>query len=353
MPSASTDVGGRQAPALSSRAPTVPAVELVDLTKFYPKRRATDGSPIASVDHVNLTIDAGQVYGLLGPNGAGKSTTIRMIATLLEPTSGQVRVGGLDTRTHEREIRAMLGVALGGERSVYWKLTARQNLEYFAALHGHSRRRSQRRIIEVLDQMELADRADDHIETWSTGMRQRLVMARALLNHPQVLLLDEPSSGLDPHASQNMHERIVALKDMGHTILLTTHDMAEADSLSDRLGIIDGGKLVGEGTSAQLKRSVGVTTIAHARIIARSSADVDNLVLDLAGAATTTVESEGQDGYTLTLRGDLGDELIPTFISAALRHGVTVLRLENEPVSLKDVFLALTGRRLSAEPDPS
>ncbi|HEX5598177.1 MAG TPA: ABC transporter ATP-binding protein [Micromonosporaceae bacterium] len=352
MPSANTELD-RRAPALVSQDPPVAAVELEELTKFYPKRRAADGTPIPSVDHINLTIEAGQVYGLLGPNGAGKSTTIRMIATLLEPTSGHVRVCGFDTRTQEREIRALLGVALGGERSVYWKLTARQNLEYFAALHGRSRRQSRERIMEVLEQMDLADRADDHIETWSTGMRQRLVMARALLNRPQVLLLDEPSSGLDPHASQNMHEHIIALKESGHTILLTTHDMAEADSLSDRLGIIDKGKLVGEGTSAQLKRSVGATTIAHARIRAQADADVNSLVADLTGTATVTVEPEGQGAYALTLYSQLTDELIPRFISAALGQGVTVLRLENEPVSLKDVFLTLTGRRLSAEPDQS
>jgi ABC-2 type transport system ATP-binding protein len=341
-----------------SRRPPGPtaAVELIDLTKFYPRRRTADGSPIPSVDHVNLRIEAGEVYGLLGPNGAGKSTIVRMIATLLAPTSGQVLVCGLDTSTQEREIRRMLGVALGGERSVYWKLTARQNLEYFAALHGQSRRRSRSRIIDVLQQMDLADRADDHIETWSTGMRQRLVMARALLNRPQVLLLDEPSSGLDPRAAQTMQDHILSLKQAGHTILLTTHDMAEADALSDRIGIIDVGRLAGEGTPAQLKRSVGASQVVHARIVVTSADHLDFIVKDLAAVADTTVEDPvpAVAGVAdVTLLGGSSDDLVPAVIAAAGRHGGSVLRVENEPVSLKEVFLTLTGRRLSREPDPA
>lgn len=331
-----------------------PAVELIELTKVFPRRRAADGTPVPSVDHINLTIGAGQVYGLLGPNGAGKSTTVRMIATLLRPTSGRIRVCGLDSVLHQREIRARLGVALGGERSIYWKLTARQNLEYFAALHGRSRRKARPRITEVLEQMGLADRADDRIETWSTGMRQRLVLARALLGHPSVLLLDEPSSGLDPRASQAMHEHILRLKNAGHTILLTTHDMAEADYLSDRLGIIDEGKLAGEGTAAELKRSVGASQVLHARIAVAAPARLTSMLADLAPVAQAKVTgTDGQgDGVTeLTLLGLGAADLVPAVIAAAGRNGGTVLRIESEPVSLKDVFITLTGRRLNGDGD--
>ncbi len=328
------------------------AIRLVELTKFYPRRRAADGTPIPSVDRIDLCIEAGQVYGLLGPNGAGKSTLVRMIATLLEPTSGQIWVGGLDAVRHPREIRALLGVALGGERSVYWKLTARQNLEYFAALHGWARRQSRARIVEVLEQMDLADRADDHIETWSTGMRQRLVMARALLNRPEVLLLDEPSSGLDPRAAQILQDHIRLLKNAGHTILLTTHDMAEADALSDRIGIIDAGRLAGEGTPSELKRSVGNGRILRASIATTSEQDLHRLLADLTSVAETTVEPTAGDVAELTLLGRPGDDLMPAVFAAADRYGASVLRIENQPVSLKDVFLAFTGRRLSGEPDP-
>jgi ABC-2 type transport system ATP-binding protein len=326
-----------------------PAVELEDLTKVYVGRRGEHHPSVAAVDHINLCIPAGQVFGLLGPNGAGKSTTIRMIATLLQPTSGHVRVGGLDARTRQREVRGLLGVALGGERSVYWKLTARQNLEYFAALHGWSRRRSRVRIQQVLEQMDLAERADDYVESYSTGMRQRLVIARALLHGPSVLLLDEPASGLDPRAAQTLHEHVRRLRRDGHTILLTTHDMGEADALSDRLGIIDGGRLVAVGTAEELKRRVNATQVVHARIRAASPDDVANLVADLESAAASTVEQDGAD-TSLTLLGRLADDLVPRLITVAGRHNITVLRVENEPVSLKDVFLTLTGRRLSTEP---
>jgi ABC-2 type transport system ATP-binding protein len=345
---ARADTGSAPDPA------SAPAVELIDLTKFYPGRRAADGTLIPAVDHVNIQIQYGEVYGLLGPNGAGKSTIVRMIATLLAPTSGQVWLCGMDARRQERRIRAILGVALGGERSLYWKLTARQNLEYFAALYGQSRRQSRGRIVEVLAEMDLADRADDHIETWSTGMRQRLVIARALLNRPKVLLLDEPSSGLDPRAAQTMQDHIRALKAAGNTILLTTHDMLEADSLSDRIGIIDSGKVAAEGTPTQLKRSIGASQVVHARIAFGSPQQLDLFVADLVGVAEATIEQavppEGGPAE-VALRGGNIDDLVPAVIAAAGRHGGSVLRVENDPVNLKDAFLALTGRRLTGEPD--
>jgi ABC-2 type transport system ATP-binding protein len=328
----------------------VAAVELDNVTKFYPRRRSADGKPVAAVQDLNLRVEPGEVYGLLGPNGAGKSTTIRMIATLLEPTTGRISVCGIDARTRQRDVRRVLGVALGGERSLYWKLTARANLEYFAALHGHSRRRSRARIMEVLEQMDLADRADDYIESYSTGMRQRLVIARALLNSPRVLLLDEPASGLDPRAAHNLHERVLRLREAGHTILLTTHDMAEADALSDRLGIIDNGKLVAEGTPAQLKHMVDGTQVVHARLELGSPDALSAIVADLRQITRTTVD-EACPAPVLTLLGRADDNLVPRLIAVAGQHGATVLRVENEPVSLKDVFLSLTGRSWSPEPD--
>jgi ABC-2 type transport system ATP-binding protein len=341
-------------PGPGAGAAASPVIELIDVTKVYPRRRGTQGPPVPSVDRLNLSIQAGQVYALLGPNGAGKSTTVRMIATLLEPTSGQVRVAGLDTRAHTRQTRALLGVALGGERSLYWKLTARQNLEYFAALHGQSRRRAQARIMEVLGQLDLAGRADEHIETWSTGLRQRLVLARALLNRPLVLLLDEPSSGLDPRAAHVMQEHVLRFKEAGHTILLTTHDMAEADALASRVGIIDAGRLAGEGTCAELKRSVGASQVVHAWLRFDSPGRLERLLHELSAVARTTVEGVvTEDGGTiaLTLLGSGCHDLVPEIIDAARRQEVSVLRVENEPVSLKDVFLALTGRRLTGHAD--
>jgi ABC-2 type transport system ATP-binding protein len=332
-------------PAPAPPAAEAPAIELDHLTKIYPGRTDDDGRPIAAVDDVNLTVSTGEIFGLLGPNGAGKSTTIRMIATLLEPTRGTVRVGGLDMCCAQQRVRGMLGVVLGGERSVYWKLTARQNLEYFAALHGASRRRSRARIDEVLDQMDLSGRADDYVEEYSTGMRQRLVIARALLGRPSVLLLDEPTTGLDPHASSALHEHILRLKSAGHTIILTTHYMEEADALSDRLGIIDGGRLIAEGTSDELKAQVGIAQVLHARLRLRNAGRRDALLADLGSRAEVDVEDD-DEALALTVRSKLGDDLVPWLIETAGYHDAIVLRVETEAVSLKDVFLTLTGKEL-------
>ncbi|WP_018221340.1 ABC transporter ATP-binding protein [Salinispora pacifica] len=318
---------------------------MAQLTKIYPGRKDENGAPIAAVDDVSLRVGAGEIFGLLGPNGAGKSTTIRMIASLLEPTSGTVRVDGFDVRTDQIEVRRRLGVVLGGERSVYWKLTARQNLEYFAALHGASRRRSRTRIDEVLEQMDLLARADDYVESYSTGMRQRLVIARALLGRPTVLLLDEPTTGLDPHAATAVHEHIRQLKASGHTIILTTHYMEEADALSDRLGIIDGGRLIAEGTSVRLKSEVGIAQVLHARLRLRHAERLDALLADL-GAKAEVESIAADDGLDLTVRSKLGDDLVPWLIVTAGHHDAAVLRVESEPVSLKDVFLTLTGKEL-------
>lgn len=323
------------------------ALRLEEVTKIYPDRTDDDGNPIPSVNNVSLTVERGQIFGLLGPNGAGKSTTIRMIATLLEPTSGTITVCGHDTAREPRKVRRLLGVALGGERSVYWKLTARQNLEYFAALHGSSRRSSRARIQQLLEEVQLADRADDYVERYSTGMRQRLVIARALLNDPQLLLLDEPTSGLDPHASASLHEQVLRLKATGHTIILTTHDMAEADRLSDRLGIIDRGKLIAEGTAQELKDKVGAAQVIRVRVRLAAGTEVGPLVADLGSA---DVLSASDDLVELAVRTDLGDELMAWLVATAGRHHATVLRAESEAVNLRDAFLTLTGRELTHEP---
>ena len=213
-------------------------------------RKAEPTAWFTAVDGVSLQIQRGEVFGLLGPNGAGKSTTIRMLCTLLEPTEGTAHVNGYDVVRQSTQVRQSLGTVLAGERSIYWKLSARENLEYFAALYHIPANVAQRRIAELLDRMELTARANDLVEKYSTGMRQRVAIARALLAQPPILLLDEPTLGLDPQAARKVRELVRELKSEGHTILLTTHYMEEADQLSDRIGIIDTGKVIALGTPA-------------------------------------------------------------------------------------------------------
>ena len=207
-------------------------------------RRKRTAEPFVAVDGVSFGIRAGEIFGLLGPNGAGKTTTIRMLCTLLEPTSGTATVNGYDVRRQAHLVRQSLGAVLTGERSIYWKLTGRENLTYFAALYHIPPATARKRIAELLERLDLAGRADEYVERYSSGMKQRIAIAKALLASPPVLLLDEPTIGLDPQSARNLRELILEIQAEGRTILLTTHYMEEADQLCDRVGIIDSGTII-------------------------------------------------------------------------------------------------------------
>jgi len=228
---------------------------------FWPlrKRRTQEKADryFTAVDGVSLQIEQGEIFGLLGPNGAGKTTTIRMLCTLLEPTSGTARVNGFDVIKQANQVRQSLGTVLLGERSIYWKLTGRENLEYFAALFHVPPQIARKRIDMLLERMELTARSGELVEKYSSGMKQRIAIAKALLANPPILLLDEPTLGLDPQAARKLREIIKELKEEGHTILLTTHYMEEADQLSDRIGIIDQGKIISLDTPSRLKETIG------------------------------------------------------------------------------------------------
>ncbi|KPV47830.1 ABC transporter ATP-binding protein, partial [Kouleothrix aurantiaca] len=192
----------------------------------------------------------------LGPNGAGKTTTLRMLSTLLQPSAGRATINGYDLASQPDMVRRNLGAVLTGERSIYWKLTGRENLEYFAALYHLPPDVARRRVAELLERLGLANRANDAVEGYSSGMKQRIAIAKALLASPPVVLLDEPTVGLDPQSARNLRELILEIKGEGRTVLLTTHYMEEADLLCDRVGIIDLGKIIALDTPAALKRSI-------------------------------------------------------------------------------------------------
>jgi ABC-2 type transport system ATP-binding protein len=244
-----------------------PAVLTRGLTKEFERGRRTlwqrlrrepdRRTRFRAVDGIDLLVEPGEIFGVLGPNGAGKTTTLKMLATLLEPTAGEAYVLGIDVRERPREVRARLGAMLSGERSLYWKLTARENLEYFAALYHVPPSATRARIDAALDAVKLSDRSEDYVERYSTGMRQRLALARALLPDPPLLILDEPTVGLDPQSARDLRERVRDLRRQGRTVLLTTHYMEEADQLCDRIAIVDHGKVVALDTPAALKRAAG------------------------------------------------------------------------------------------------
>jgi len=330
------------------------AVELEALTKRFPvrslrengtRRRAVQ-SEVAAVDGIDLRIRRGELFGLLGPNGAGKTTTIRMLCTLLVPSAGRARVWGADVASRPEEVRRHLGVVLTGERSIYWKLTGRENLDYFAALYQVPREVARGRITDLLERVGLTARADDLVERYSTGMRQRLALIKAMVHDPPVLLLDEPTTGLDPQAARNIRELIRDLHASGKTIILTTHYMEEADQLSERIGIIDHGRIIALDSPQALKRSMGQGPVLRFEVEG-GRGDLETALRELPGVATVALRDPGVDGtreIILHLTDPAG--ALPRAVETIARAGGQVRHLQMVETSLEDVFIALTGRRL-------
>jgi ABC-2 type transport system ATP-binding protein len=320
---------------------------VVRVTEGHPPgapRRPATRRTIAAVEDVTFHVRRGELVALLGPNGAGKTTLLRLLATLLAPTAGTARVWNEDVVAAADRVRRHVGVVLGGERAVYGRLTGRENLEYAAALYGIPRERARERAAFLLDLVGLVPRADDLVERYSTGMRQRLALARALVHDPPVLLLDEPTAGLDPSAARGVRDLIGQLcREQGKTVLLATHQMDEADRLSDRVGILDRGRLVALDAPAVLKGTYGAGPIL--RLVADGPAD--RVLRDLPGAAAVVVRPVGSDSLW-EVEARLSDPVraLSLAVAAAARHGVRLRRLQLIEPSLEDVYFALTGRSL-------
>ena len=229
------------------------AVEVREIRRvFTPRKR----DPVVALDGVSLAIPTGEVHGLLGPNGAGKTTLVKILSTVLLPTSGTAHVLGHDVVAEARAVRPQIGIVFGGERGLYWRLTGRQNLEYWGALYKLSRAEIRERSELLLTRVGLLDRADERVETYSRGMKQRLHLARGLVADAKVLFLDEPTTGMDPLAARKFRTLIAELRGEGRTILLATHDMPEAEVLCDRVTLIDRGTILATESPRTLGRVI-------------------------------------------------------------------------------------------------
>jgi ABC-2 type transport system ATP-binding protein len=318
------------------------AVHVADLVKRYP------GRPANAVDGISFTVERGEVFGLLGPNGAGKTTTIGILTTRVLPTSGDASVAGVDVAADPVTARSRLSV-VPQRPNLDRALTARQNLIFHAAYHGLGRAERNRRADDLLDQLGLGDRGKDKVDNYSGGMAQRLLIARALMHAPQVLFLDEPTTGLDPQARLFVWDRVRELRESGVTVVLTTHDMDEAATLTDRVAIMDHGKLLALDTPRALTRSLpGSATLDID--IARADEDSDDGVLQALSAlpAAERVEPVADAGglrARIYLSGDAAALVGPVSDALTARRArLTGVRI-GEP-SLEDVFLSLTGREL-------
>ena len=315
----------------------MPAIEVAKLEREF------KGS-LRAVDGIDLVVDDGEVYGFLGPNGAGKTTTVRMLVTLLRPTGGSARVAGFDVASEPAQVRRRIGVALQ-EAALDALMTGRELIELQATLHGIAPGDVRGRGQELIERVGLADAQDRRVGTYSGGMRRRLDLAMALIHQPQVLFLDEPTTGLDPVSRLMLWDEVRRLRGEGTTVFLTTQYLEEADQLADRVGIIAAGRIVAEGTPGDLKAEVGQP---HLDIALADGGDPE--------AAGRALERFGQlrpppEGKDVSVALPLGSAEISPAVLALSQAGVPVASLELVQPTLDDVFVAKTGQHLEGDGD--
>ncbi|MGI8779708.1 MAG: ATP-binding cassette domain-containing protein [Solirubrobacteraceae bacterium] len=319
---------------------STPAVEVHDLVREFK-------GGIRAVDGLDLEVRGGEIYGFLGPNGAGKTTLVRILTTLLRPTAGSARVAGHDVVARADAVRRSIGVALQ-EAAIDPLMTGRELLRMQGALHGLRGPGARDRAVELLERVGLTQAADRRVSGYSGGMRRRLDLALALVHRPQVLFLDEPTTGLDPTSRGALWREVRALNDGGTTVFLTTQYLEEAEQLADRVGIIAAGRLVAEGTPDALKARVGDPTL-HVELAEAGSAERARAALSGLG----TLEPGDPAAPTrVVLRTAAGKGAIAPAIRALDEHGVVVESIEVESPTLDDVFAAVTGSHLEGAGTP-
>lgn len=301
---------------------------------------------VRALNGISFEVEEGEILGLLGPNGAGKTTLIKILTTLLLPTRGSVFVNGFDAVKQENQVRASVGCMLMGERGLYWKLTGRENLEYFAALYHLPPKKRKQRAAEILKLIQLEDIADRTVETYSSGQKMKLAFGKALIQDAPLLVLDEPTNTLDVPSASELRAIVRQLNQQGKTVIHTTHIMSEAESLCQRVAIIDRGELLALGTPGELKASLHSANVIHIEGII--SAQAVEWVRRLPQVSRAT-RSPHNGATLLTVVSEKGYEILPDLIRVLSEQGSRIQKIIPEEPTLEDVFIAKTGRTLAED----
>jgi len=318
------------------------AIESIGLSKFYNKSRyrfkgkAPGPSGILAVNQVDLKVKQGELFGLVGPNGAGKTTLIKMLCTLIVPTAGQARVFG-NLLDKDRAIKKSIGLVTTDERSFYWRLTGRQNLEFFATLQNISPNNINRRINDVIDIVNLQDKADSRFLTYSSGMRQRLSIARALLHEPKLLYLDEPTKGLDLPSIKSMHRLIrqELVDQQGITVFMTSHWLEEVEQLCDRIAIMNKGQIIASGTMSELRAELG---LGEKYTININTPDHETLYDSYLNDKRTQISQTNQGHFVIKLRTSSGSDDLDRVLDHIKQANGQITHISHEKISLEEVF---------------
>ncbi|MCC9307431.1 ATP-binding cassette domain-containing protein [Kitasatospora sp. RB6PN24] len=311
-------------------------IRTAGLTKTYPK------SEVPAVDGLDLQVRHGELFGLLGPNGAGKTTTVGMLTTRVVPTAGQAWIGGIDVVARSTLVKQVIAV-VSQQNTLDRSLTVRENLFFHGLLFGYSRRAARRTADDLLDRFHLARWADASVRALSGGMAQRLMVARAIYHRPAVLFMDEPTAGLDPQSRLALWEILAGLIAEGQTILLTTHNMEEADQLCDRVAIIDHGRILALDTPTALKQAVDADTVVTVQAPGDPAELARLLARELDGVTSTRLLPGGVE---LQVTVGSGVRLLPRVLNAAEGGGFQVADLSVAEPTLETVFISLTGKEL-------
>jgi ABC-2 type transport system ATP-binding protein len=312
---------------------TAAAIVTDDLRKNYPYGPHT----IKAVDGLNLSVGHGEFYGLLGPNGAGKSTTIGMLTTRIRPTGGTATVAGFDVTANPVEVRRRVSVVTQAN-TMDRQISVLENLEFRGRYFGMSRKEARRRGLQLLEQFDIADKAKASLDAVSGGQARRAMICRAIMHRPEVLVLDEPSAGVDPQSRLHLWQLLRSLHEDGQTILLTTHYLEEAESLCTRIGVIDHGKVVAAGTAAEIKTAAG----AEAVVTVTFSGDAAQTA-EIAGKLDDVIRAEA-DGARLRVYAANTDGLVGELVAVGADQGLSVRDVATLEPSLETAFLNLTGR---------